>query len=555
MARIGRLYPFFSYNSDNRPISNVTRESVNHAESRPQQVFFVGGWEMYRGRANQIIILAAAITVAVSGCKVGPDCRAWHDPLRSDWRLQLDESLRTDGALDQTWWVAFNDPALNTLVNRSVVQNLSLQEAAARIQESRARLGVSRGGLFPTVNQIDSYKRIDISDNGSPFGITGFSFPPFDLWSTGFDVSWEIDVFGAVRRTMEAARADLDASVENRNALQVTLLGDVATNYVTLRAVEQRIVNAAENVRIQEETVRITQERFQAGAVSDLDVSQAKTLLHRTQSAIPLLQRERDRAMNRLCVLQGEQPRNMDEIIAPEGSIPRPPTNIDIGIPINLVRQRPDIRRAEWEVVAQSARIGVATADLYPRFSLIGIFTLDSINLNQLFDAGSLSMRVAPEVRWNILNFGRVRSNIAVQDARFDQAVTRYRQAVLDAVEEVENALAGYHRYRESEKELALAVDAARSAARTASEQYKAGAVSFQTLLDAERSLVLTQDEHISAQGNVTLSVVQLYKALGGGWDWSSAAGWSSLAVPPEPIEVPPPSAPAADNLPEPQNP
>ena len=510
---------------------------------------------MHNGRPSQIIVLAAAITVAISGCKVGPDCRAWHDPLRSDWRLQLDESLRTDGALDQTWWVGFNDPALNTLVDRSVAQNLSLQEAAARIQESRARVGVSRGGLFPTVNQIDSYKRIDISDNGSPFGITGLSFPPFDLWSTGFDVSWEIDVFGAVRRTMEAARADLDASVENRNALQVTLLGDVATNYVSLRAIEQRIVNAAENVRIQEETVRITQERFNAGTVSELDVSQAKTLHYRTQSTIPLLQRERDRTMNRLCVLQGEQPRNLDEIIEPNGSIPQPPSSIDIGIPINLVRQRPDIRRAEWEVVAQSARIGVATADLYPRFSLIGIFTLDSVNLNQLFDADSLAMRVGPEVRWNILNFGRVRSNIAVQDARFDQAVTRYRQAVLEAVEEVENALAGYRRYRESEKGLALAVESARSAARTASEQYKAGAVSFQTLLDAERSLALAQDEHISVQGNVTLSVVQLYKALGGGWDWSSASGWSSLPVPPEPVEVPPPSVPAADNLPEPPNP
>lgn len=478
---------------------------------------------MHRGWLSHLIILAAAMMAAASGCKVGPDRQAWHDPLRSEWRQQLDETLHTDGALDQTWWTGFNDPALNRLVDRSVAQNLSLHEAAARIQESRARLGVSRGGLFPTVNQTGSYKRIDNSDNGSPSGITELESPPFDLWSTGFDVSWEIDIFGAVRRTMEAARADLYASVENRNALQVTLLGDVGTNYVTLRAIEQRVINAAENVRIQEETVRITQKRFQAGAVSELDVSQATTLLYRTRSAIPLLQRERDLAVNRLCVLQGEQPRNLDEIIEPKGSIPRPPVRIGIGIPINLVRQRPDIRRAEWEAVAQSARIGVATADLYPRFSLTGIFTLDSVELSQLFDGHSLAMRVGPEVRWNILNFGRVRSNIAVQDAQFDQAVTRYRQAVLEAVEEVENAMAGYCRYRESEKELSQAVNAARSAARTAADQYKAGAVSFQTLLDAARSLALTQDEHIAAQGNVTLSVVQLYKALGGGWNWRNS--------------------------------
>jgi multidrug efflux system outer membrane protein len=488
---------------------------------------------MVHGRTLWNFALVMAFLTAVSGCKVGPDHRAWHDPLRAEWRQELDESLRTDQVVDPMWWAGFEDPALNSLVDRSLSQNLSLQEAVARIQESRARWGVSRSALGPNIDQTNSYTRIDISDNGNPFGATGRSFPAFDLWSTGFDVSWELDVFGRVRRSMEAAHADIHASVEDRNAIQVTLLGDVATSYVTVRAIEQRLANAAENVRIQSETVQVTLDRYEAGDVSELDVSLARTLLFRTQAAIPQLARERDLAINRLCVLQGEQPRDLTDIITPDGSIPKPRNQIDIGIPVNLVRQRPDIRRAEWEVVAQSARIGVATADLYPRFSLTGLFTLDSVELNSVFDSGSLAMRVGPQIRWNIFSFGRVRSNIAMQNAKFDQSIARYRKAVLGGVEEVENALASYRRYRDAEEKLAKAVESAKQAAATAAQQYREGDVGFQTLLDAERSLALSQDEHIATQGNVTLSVVQLYKALGGGWDWrAEQTRLSSSAIP-----------------------
>lgn len=475
---------------------------------------------MGHGLTAQSLLLSFALFISASGCKVGPDCRAWHDPLRAEWRQELGNSLRTDQAADPMWWASFDDASLNSLIDRSLSQNLSLQEAAARIQESRARLGVSRGALGPNIDQADSYTRIDISDNGNPFGITGFGFPPFDLWSSGFDVSWELDIFGRVRRTMEAAHADVHASIEDRNAIQVTLLGDVASNYVIVRAIEQRLANAAENVRIQSETVQVTLDRYEAGDVSELDVSLARTLLFRTQAVIPQLARERDLAINRLCVLQGEQPRELTDIITPEGAIPKPRNQIAIGIPVNLVRQRPDIRRAEWEVVAQSARIGVATAELYPRFSLTGLFTVDSIELNQLFSGDSLAMRVGPQIRWNIFSFGRVRSNIALQNAKFDQSIAQYRKAVLGGVEEVENSLSSYRRYRDAETELAKAVESARKAAATAAEQYREGDVGFQTLLDAERSLAVTQDEHIAMQGNVTLSVVQLYKALGGGWNW-----------------------------------
>jgi NodT family efflux transporter outer membrane factor (OMF) lipoprotein len=501
---------------------------------------------MRRSCSPAALVLLAALTVA--GCKVGPDCCPWHDPLLPEWRQKLDDSLDASGAADEIWWTAFNDPQLNGLVERARAQNLSLYEAELRIREARAQRGVARAGLFPEVGQKDSYARIDISDRGSPFGITGFTFPPFNMWSTGFDMSWEIDLFGRVRRTLEAATADIFAATEGRNAVQVSVLGEVAATYVTLRTFEQRIVTAKENVRIQSETLRITQRKFDQGAVSKLEVAQATTQLHRTLAALPLMYRERDRTINRLCVLQAQQPQDLSAWLGESGPIPKPPATIAVGIPVNLVRQRPDLRRAEWEVIAQSARIGVATAELYPRFSLTGTFTLDAADITQLFTGDSIAYQVVPAARWSILNFGRVRSNIAVQQTRWEEALTRYRQAVLQAVEEVENALTAYLRTRDSEVEFSKAVASAKDAVQVAQVKFDAGTVGFQSLLDAQRELAEVQDRHQEVSGNVALSVVALYKALGGGWNWTSRPGAAIAAEPvpaPEPDQPPAPTPPA----------
>lgn len=484
-----------------------------------------------------VLAMFLALCMTAVGCKVGPECFRPNAELPPGWKAAIDESLATQVEADQVWWTAFNDAGLNTLVERARSQNLTLQEANARIWEARSQRGVVRGGLFPQVAHTDSYSRNKISNNASPFGTVG-NFPAFDFWSTGFDASWELDVFGAVRRNLEAADADIGLACENYNALHVTLLGDVAGNYVLLRTLQEREAIAQENARIQNETLRITEERFGAGAVSELDVSQAKSNLHRTRAAIPQLQRERERTINRLCVLQGENPRELTEIGA-SVSIPRSPETIAIGLPVNLIRQRPDIRRAEFEVCAQSARIGVAVADLYPRFSLNGSFTLNSTDIGTLFDGNSIAYRIGPALRWDILNFGRVRSNIDVQEAQFQQSVLRYRQAVLNAVEEVENALVSFQRNQETEVELHEAVTAAEKAARTAEEQYKAGAISFQSLLDTQRFLAELQDRHAQARGDVTLSAVTLYKSLGGGWNLQ-AIQQSPAMVPPAPAEPTP---------------
>ena len=293
-----------------------------------------------RPRCMTAMLSLLTLISCLAGCKVGPDCWPWHDPLLPVWRQQLDESLIAAGAADEMWWTAFNDPALNGLVERTRAQSIPLQEAAARIREAREQRGIARGGLFPEIYHADSYSRIDISDNGSPFGISGVTFPPFNLWSTGFDMSWELDAFGRVRRTIEAANADISAAIEGRNALLVSLCGEVAANYVTLRILERRIVVAEENIRIQTDTARITRDRFAAGVVSDLDVAQATSQLYRTRAAIPLLQRERERTINRLCVLQSEQPRDLESWFGTSAQIPTPPASIAVGIPVNLVRQR-----------------------------------------------------------------------------------------------------------------------------------------------------------------------------------------------------------------------
>lgn len=464
-------------------------------------------------------LLATCLFLSATGCVVGPNVRPSHDPLMSDWHAHHDERFGPGNAADHHWWMNFEDPAMHRLIYQVADQNLSIQEAAERIQEARARVGVTRSGLFPSVTHQASYNRIDISDNGNPAGISGVPFPPFDLWSTGFNVNWEVDLFGRVKRLTEAACADLRATAEAKNALQVSMLGDVAASYVSMRVIEARIEQANANIAIQEETLAITRRRFEAGAISDLDVAQAEAQLYSTRASVPNLAREREIIINRLSILRGEQPRGLLDIVEPSSSIPRVPAQIDIGIPHDLVRRRPDVRAAEQKVIASGARIGVAQAELYPSVSLTGVFTMDTKNLSSLFESDSFGMRVGPAVRWNIFSFGRVLRGIDAAESVYRQAQLQYRQSVLSAVGEVEDAMVSYRRNQEIAEQLEQAVASAKRGVDNATEQYASGAIPFQAVLDSQRQLTLITDELISAQGNIVVSVVRLYKALGGGWN------------------------------------
>ncbi|MEX0793598.1 MAG: efflux transporter outer membrane subunit [Pirellulaceae bacterium] len=459
-----------------------------------------------------------ALAMLSTGCLVGPDHCDPGAPFADNWRQPLPEGVTNQPDNSIAWWTKFDDPVLSQLVLNTTQQNLTLGEAMERINEARAQRGVARGGLFPDIFATAGFTHQKFSDNGSPFGIPGFSSPAFDIWSTGLTSSWEIDVFGALRRTVEAADADIDVSIEEHNALLVSLQGEVGAAYIQARTLEQRILITQRNVNLQRRSVEITEDRLEAGTVSRLDVEQAKSNLFRTESALPLLGQELDQVFHRLSVLQGTPPQDLTEEILANKALPRLPQDIDVGLPIDLIRQRPDIRSAERQLAAQAARIGIATADLYPRFTLNGTFTVDATKVSKWFRSDSLAFSVGPAMRWNILSFGRVRNNIEVNRARWRQLVFAYQQSVLDASAEVEDALALYRHSLDRAEALRQAAEAARMAAEISEEQYRGGIIPFQTLLDAQRFQAELEDQYVESLGQIYASVIQLYQSLGGGW-------------------------------------
>lgn len=468
-------------------------------------------------------VTSLLLAVVLIGCRAGPDYSPPDVPFSEAWSLTIPPDIGLAQAVDDQWWNSFGDPVLSDLVERVRVQNVSLQEAAARIAESRSQIALARGGLFPELIQIDSYTNRKFGRNGTQFGTFAFPSSPFDVWMYGLDAAWELDLAGKQKRTVEAANADFAASVARRDDLLVRLFGEVARTYVELRTAQERIAVAEENVRLQLATLRLTEDRMRAGAVGPLDVAQAKTQLSQTEAALPELINQAKLAENRLCVLQGEPPRSLESQLQGTRPIPQPPAQIGLGMPVDLLRRRPDVRRAEREVAVQCAAIGIAAADLYPQLSLAGTFTPIANNFSAVFDWSSLYYSVGPSVRWNILNFGRVRSNIAAQQARCDQAVAKYRQTVIQAEEEAESALSTLIRERERERHLAVAVAAARDAVQFAQMQYREGAVGFQSVLDSERVLVQVQDQHVATRGRVASAAILLFKTLGGGWELEGA--------------------------------
>ncbi len=461
----------------------------------------------------------------VSGCKVGPDyvppCPVPLDPM---FQHAKDDAY-VPAPSPEYWWTQLGDPVLANLVHMAVRQNLDLREAYFRIMESRGLRGVVRGNLFPRLGGTGAYSRRRISANGNQFVDQPQSSGDFDLFSTGFDAAWELDVFGKFRRGVEAAEADLAARVEERRGLLVTLLGDVATQYVQLRGLQARTQIAEANLRNQEHTLHLVRERQAAGLVGDLDVAQAEANVATTAATFPPLRRELHVTVHRLSVLLGQVP--SPEFLASlgGGEIPVFEHPLGVGLPGELLRRRPDIRQAEREVAAQNARIGVATADLYPQFSLTGNVSVDSRLIASWFTNNSLAFGVGPSARWDILQFGRIKHNIRAQRAKHQQTIVNYQRAILLAVEEVENALVSWHEEQLRRQHLLEAHAATLKAVGHAREQYVQGLVAFQTVLDTQRQQLQLEDELARNQTTITLYGIQLYKALGGGWHQPFPAG------------------------------
>jgi NodT family efflux transporter outer membrane factor (OMF) lipoprotein len=463
------------------------------------------------------LAVAAFGGLTLAGCApVGPDYVRPKPSAPDSWRGSGRGGLETGRADPETlarWWTTLEDPALSALIIQGLRGNLDLREARARVREARARRGLSEAGLFPTLNASGSALHIRTSENSN----TGREYK---LFAVGFDAAWELDVFGGLRRSIEAAEADLEASSEDSRDVMVSLLAEVALNYIEIRTFQTRLRVAAENITAQEETLELARSRFEAGLIAELAVQQARYNLENTRSQVPTLRTGLEAAQNRLAVLLGEPPGTLHAELAEPGPIPVPPAAVAVGIPADTLRNRPDVRRAERLLAAQTARIGEATGELYPRFTLNGSIGLESTREGRLFEKASRTWNVGPAVTWNLFDAGAIRRNIEIQSALQEQYLIRYESAVLAALEEVENAMTAYAEEQLRRESLASAVEAARLAALLAREQYTAGLVDFTSVLDAERSQLSFQDELARSEGAVTTNLVRLYKALGGGWDF-----------------------------------
>jgi len=458
------------------------------------------------------VVLAILI---LTGCAaVGPNYVPPGRSVSQSWHTGLKGGLsagETDPQTLAAWWTTLDDPELSSLIDRAVFGNLDLKKALARVREARARRGVAKADLLPTFDAAGSATWSRTSkDTGT--GKTS------DLYAASFDAGWELDIFGGVRRSVEAAGADLQASEEELRNVLVSLLAEVALNYLDVRTYQARLAVAEANLAAQSETCQLTQWRYEAGLSDELAVQQARYNLENTRSQIPTLRTGLEEAMNRIAVLLGEQPGKIHGEMEKRGPIPVTPLSVAVGVPADLLRRRPDVRRAERELAAQTARIGVATADLYPKFSLSGSIGLEALSLSNLSSSGSWTLSGGPRITWAIFNAGAIRQNIEVQSALQEQALIQYEAAILSALEEVENALVAYVGEQHRRDDLREATQAAQKAVELAQHKYQAGLTDFNNVLDAERSLLSFQDQLAQSNGTVTSNLVRLYKALGGGW-------------------------------------
>lgn len=454
-----------------------------------------------------------------NGFKVGPNYCPPAAPTSEAWIDAADPRLRSTAEDNSRWWSAFNDPTLDTLIASASEQNLTLRTAGLRILEARAERGIAAGNLFPQQQGVGAaYSRNAMSATAYPFNAFPMPKYTYDDWSAGMNIAWELDFWGRFRRAIEAADAQLDARVEAYDNVLVLLQAEVAATYIQMRACEERLALAHKNVELQKETLRIISLREKKGLVTELDVQQATAILGATESLIPILQTARRKAENRLCVLMGDPPHGLTEIVPSPGTIPVPPHQVVVGIPAELLARRPDVRQAEREAAAQSARIGIAKSEFYPHIAITGTIGVQAEDLNRWFDSDSLVGGIGPGIRWNILNYGRILNNVRAQDVRFDQAVLQYRDTVLRANEEVENGLVAFLREQERVASLGKSTRAAARSVELAMRQYEKGLIYYQPLLDSERALVQQQDALAESRGLVGINLVSIYKALGGGW-------------------------------------
>jgi len=477
-----------------------------------------------------------------NGFKVGPNYREPDVLVASNWIDASDQRVRTESDDLSKWWTVFNDPVLNDLICTAYNQNLTLREAGFRVLQARAQLGIAIGEIFPQSQAMTGDFLSQASSGATGGGAQKFS----SRWDYGFALAWELDFWGKFRRTVEADRATLQASVADFDDVLVTLLSDVATAYVQYRTSEQRIKYANENVNIQTKVLEITKAKFAppVGKATKIDVDQAESTLYATQAAIPELEIALRTASNQLCILLGIPPVQLEYMLG-TAPIPIAPADVAVGIPADLLRRRPDVRRAERQAAAQCAQIGVAESAFYPHFSILGTFDFQAAQFGDLFTGKALSYNVGPSFVWDILQYKRLLNNVRLQDAHFFELVEAYRQSVLTADQEVENGIVTFLKAQERFKLQKKSVDAGKEALDTVREQWRAGVVDFTRVAQLLQNQATLEDTLAQVQGEIALGLILVYKGLGGGWELR-CTGCVPDAAPMVPVV---PAAPAGDQL------
>jgi len=460
------------------------------------------------------------LSLSGSACTmVGPDYVRPEAPTGAAWIETGNAGIKQEPADYSAWWSVFVDPVLDQLVEMAYRQNPSLRSAGVRVLEAQARRGIAIGGLFPQSQEaFGAYHRVGLSTNRANQS-SGVVDDSFGDWQLGFDAAWELDFWGRFRRGIESADAELLASVAAYDDALVSLVSEVAANYILLRTFEELLQVARDNVAIQQRSYDIANERFRGGAVSRLDSEQAASLLESTRARIPAFEAQIRQSENTLCVLLGIPPRDLEDLLGGAHPIPSAPAEVAVGIPADLLRRRPDVRQAERVLAAQSARIGVAKADLFPRFILVGDISLAAEDFSDLFTGDSFESFGGPTFRWAILNYGRIINNVRVQDAEFQALIGDYENTVLRAQADVEDAIAGFLGFRQQVAFLGRSVESAARAVELADLQYREGAVDYTRVLNTQQSLLVEQERLVNTRGNVALELTALYKALGGGWE------------------------------------
>jgi NodT family efflux transporter outer membrane factor (OMF) lipoprotein len=476
------------------------------------------------------LITGTSLALLLTGCAVGPNfvppspglpatsffAGATHKPVVST-RVALQP-------VNPDWWALFRDHELTALERRVAATNLDVQTATLRLIESRYERGVTASSLFPTLDDNGSYKRYQIS-NSVIEGVGGNQLPPsalqpFDLWQQGFDASWELDIWGHVRRQVEAADADIDAAADQRRGALVSALAEVARDYVQLRGIQRQIQIARDNVKTEGNILDITKDRQKTGVVTGLDVENAAAQVDSVRATIPDLERQQSEAINALSLLLDAPPGGLAAELTAPGAIPPPPPRIPVGIPSDLARRRPDIRAAEAQLHEATADIGVAVAAFYPTVTLNGTVGFQALDLKQLWKGASLEYNLGPSVTMPLFEGGKLTSTVNLRNAQQQEAWINYHETVLKAWHDVVNALVAYRTEAARHRDLLQQVDHAGKALDLARSRYRDGVEQFVTVLDAERTLLDAQRQSAQSETNIAVNIVALYKALGGGWEY-----------------------------------